>query len=71
MDFWFELKGDFTCSRRRDGSILINAKMEENKVLAERNEICDVDITVARDSILNLATGTAMKPSLSLITRQI
>lgn len=68
MRMWSDLRyklnnTNFTCSRRRDGSILVDAKTQENaEEIKKIKSICNKSITTARDALLNSTRGTVLIP---------
>ena len=67
MKMWSELhkklKDEFTCIRRADGSILVDAKTKSNAEELEKiNELCNNDVTTSRDLRLNSTMATVLVP---------
>ncbi|MEL7079706.1 MAG: hypothetical protein AAGM46_28090, partial [Cyanobacteria bacterium J06582_2] len=66
---WTEIRkllgnDDFSCVKRPDGTVLIDAKTEANaKKIRELQAICNVNITTSRDQIMNSKRGTVLIPS--------
>ena len=62
-DLHRKLKSEFSCSRRTDGSILIDAKTRENaEELQKISHICDNSVTTTRDLRLNSTRATVLVP---------
>ena len=67
VGIWTELQSHldpgFTCIRRRDGSILIDAKTEKNSEKLEKiKRLCNRSISTTRDEETNTSTGTVLVP---------
>ena len=58
-----KLKDDFDCIRRRDGSVMIDAKTRRNAIEVEKlQKIQNKDVNTARDLRLNSIRGTILVP---------
>ena len=58
-----KLKDDFDCIRRRDGSVMIDAKTRLNAIEVEKlQKIQNKDVNTARDLRLNSIRGTILVP---------
>ena len=58
-----KLKDDFDCIRRRDGSVMIDAKTRRNAIEVEKlQKIQNKDVNTARDPRLNSIRGTIPVP---------
>ena len=58
-----KLKDDLDCIRRRDGSVMIDAKTRRNAIEVEKlQKIQNKDVNTARDLRLNLIRGTILVP---------
>ena len=58
-----KLKDDFDCIRRRDGSVMIDAKTRRNAIEVEKlQKIHNKDVNTARDLRLNSIRGTILVP---------
>ena len=74
MRIWVELKkllqnSDFSCVRRSDGSVLVDAKTERNaQILANTNELCNTGVTTSRDVRMNSARGIVFVPRTEYVT---
>ena len=56
-----KLKDDFDCIRRRDGSVMIDAKTRRNAIEVEKlQKIQNKDVNTARDPRLNSIRGTIL-----------
>ena len=67
MNMWTDLrsklKDEFTCIRRSDGSILIDAKTKDNsEELQKINQICNNNVTTSRDIRMNSTRATVLVP---------
>ena len=67
MNMWTELhsrlKDDFTCIRRSDGSVLVDAKTKDNsEKLQKIKEICNNSVTTSRDTRMNSTRATVLVP---------
>ena len=57
----FKLRDDFTCTRRRDGSILVDAKTKENaEQLSNISQLGDNNVTTSRDLRMNATRATVL-----------
>ena len=69
MKIWMDLKkklnnSDFTCIKREDGSVLIDAKTESNaQIIGRLEELCNAKITPSRDAGMNSSRGIVLIPS--------
>ena len=55
----FKLRDDFTCTRRRDGSILVDAKTKENaEQLSNISQLGDNSVATSRDLRMNATRAT-------------
>ena len=58
-----KLKDDFDCLRRRDGSVMIDAKTRQNAIEVEKlQKIPNKDVNTARDRRMNSIRGTILVP---------
>ena len=58
-----KLKDDFDCIRRRDGSVMIDAKTRRNAIEVEKlQKIQNKNVSTARDPRLNSIRGTILVP---------
>ena len=58
-----KLKDDFDCIRRRDGSVMIDAKTRRNAIEVEKlQKIQNKDVNTARDLRMNSIRGTILVP---------
>ena len=58
-----KLEDDFECFRRKDGTIIVDAKTKRNSEEVEKiQRILDNDITTSRDARLNSVRGTILVP---------
>ena len=58
-----KLKDDFDCIRRRDGSVMIDAKARQNAIEVEKlQKIQNNDVNTARDLRMNSIRGTILVP---------
>ena len=62
-DLRSRLKDDFTCIRRSDGSVLVDAKMKDkSEKLQKIKEICNNSVTTSRDTRMNSTRATVLVP---------
>ena len=62
-DLCKRLKDDFECFRRKDGSIIVDAKTERNaEEIGKLQQILDSDVSTSRDPQLNSVRGTILVP---------
>ena len=62
-DLHSKLKDEFTCTRRSDGSVLVDAKTKENAEELEKiSHICNTSITSSRDLQMNSTRATVLVP---------
>ena len=68
IKIWIELgkylkNSDFTCIKRGDGSVLVDAKTERNAQSLEKlDKLCDIKVTTTRDPKMNSTRGTVLIP---------
>ena len=68
LQIWTELskslKSDFSCVRRRDGSVLLDAKTERNaQAIQSISEICHLKVIRTRETWMNSSRGIVLIPS--------
>ena len=74
MKIWVEIKkllqnSEFSCVRRSDGSVLVDAKTERNaKILSNTNKLCNTGVTTSRDVRMNSARGIVFVPRTEYMT---
>ena len=74
MKIWVGLKqllqhSEFSCVRRSDGSVLVDAKTESNaKVIANIKELWNTEVTTLRDVRMNSARGIVFVPRTEFTT---
>ena len=74
MKIWVGLKGllqnsEFSCVRRSDGSVLVDAKTERNaQIIANMNELWSTKVTTSRDVRMNSARGIVFIPKTEFVT---